>query len=469
MAGRNTISRRSFLKKGSCVTAGAMVFPYFVPSSAFGKAGLVAPSNRIVMGCIGMGGQGTYDMKQFLQYDDAQVVAVCDVNKESSGYLGSAWGGWKQGIAGWAPAKRFVEQYYGEQKSSGTYKGCAAYTDFRELLGRDDIDAVLIATPDYWHALMSVAAAEAGKDIYCEKPLAYSIAEGRAICDAVERYERIFQTGAHHRSDRGYRFSAELVRNGRIGKLQTVTVRLPAGYMINGPYKGIQPPMPIPKDFDYDMWLGPAPLAPYTEGRCLFNFRWIRDYTPGFITDWGAHSMDLAQWANGSDTTGPVEIEGHGEFPTEGLYNAATSHYVEFNYANGVKFICKTTTDVVTGNDNDWGVKFEGTKGWFHAETHTGIGEAHPKSLVKEVIGPEEIHLYRSPGHHRNFLDSVKTRNQTISPAETGHRTASVCLLGHIAILTGRKLKWDPKQEQIINDTDASRLLSRPMRSPWHL
>ena len=471
MAGKNIISRRSFLKKGSCVTAGAMVFPYFVPASVLGKAGNVAPSNRIVMGCIGMGGQGTFDMKQFLQYDDAQVVAVCDVNKESGGYLGSAWGGWKQGIAGWAPAKRFVEEHYGKQKSSGKYKGCAAYTDFRELLARDDIDGVLIATPDYWHALMSVAGAEAGKDIYCEKPLAYSIAEGRAVCDAVERYGRIFQTGAQRRSSSKSRFACELVRNGRIGKLQRAIVSLPAGYMINGSYEGIQRPMPIPKDFDYDMWLGPAPWAPYTEGRCLFNFRWIRDYTPGFITDWGAHSMDLAQWANGSDATGPVEIEGHGEFPKNGLYNTATSHYVELTFADGVKFVSQTTTDVATGNDDDWGLRFEGTDGWFWAGAigSARFGKTHSKSLLREVIGPDEINLYRSPGHHRNFLDSVKTRKETVSPAEVGQRTATVCHLGHIAILTGRKLKWDPEKEEFINDAEANRLLSRPMRKPWHL
>lgn len=469
MAGKANINRRQFLKKATAIAAGTAAFPYIVSSSALGKAGTVAPSNRVVIGCIGMGGQGIFDMKQFLQYPDAHVVAVCDVNRESGGYLGSAWGGWKQGIAGWRPAKRVVEEHYAQQKSAGTYKGCDTYTDFRELLARDDIDAVLIAVPDHWHALMSVAAAEAGKDIYCEKPLAYSIAEGRAVCDAIQRYGRVFQTGAQRRSDSGSRFTCELVRNGRIGKLQTVVVSLPAGYMINGPYKGIQPPMPIPEGFDYDMWLGPAPDAPYTEGRCLFNFRWIRDYTPGFISDWGAHLMDLAQWANGTDHTGPVEIEGHGEFPTDGLYNTATSHYVELTFADGVKFISQTTTDVATGKDEDWGVRFEGTDGWFLATTLTGAAKARKKSFAREVIGPDEIHLYRSPGHHRNFLDAVKTRKQTASPAEVGQRTATVCYLGHIAILTGRKLKWDPVKERFINDAEANRLLSRPMRSPWHL
>jgi predicted dehydrogenase len=439
MRRNKNINRRKFLTRAIGTAVGVISFPYIVPSSALGAAETVAPSNRIVMGCIGVGGQGTNDMQAFLSNPDVQVVAVCDVDTNHRNAAGN-----------------IVNEKYDN-------RDCVTYNDFRELLARRDIDAVMVATPDHWHGLVTVTAAKAGKDIYCEKPLANTITEGRAMCEAVKRYGRVLQTGTQRRSFSGCRFACELVRNGRIGKLQTIRVAVPEGYAImGGSFEGVQSPMPVPKGFDYDMWLGPAPWALYTNGRCHFNFRWILDYSGGYITDWGAHFLDIAQWGNGSDLTGPIEIKGRGEFPKDGLYNTATSHYVEFKYANGVKVISSATAD-----SKAWGVRFEGTKGWLYV--CDDIKAAHPDSLINEVIGPDEVHLAHSPGHHRNFLDAVKTRGQTTAPAEVGHRTATICHLANITILTGRKLKWDPQREQIINDPEANRMLSRPMRSPWHL
>ena len=453
-----SINRRQFLKKASCAAAGAIGFPYIVPSSVLGKAGSIAPSNRITLGCIGMGGQGTYDMTGFLWHSDVQVIAVCDVNKESSNY--DMFYQFEGSKAGREPARERVESHYAKQKPAGTYKGCDSYADFRELLARDDIDAILIAVPDQWHSIPAIMAARAGKDVYAEKPLAYTIAEGRAICDAVKRYGIVWQTGSQQRSDGRFRRACELVRNGRIGKVHTVKVGLPYG----NDKSGISiKPEPVPEGFDYDMWLGPAPWAPYCPGRCHWNWRWISDYSGGQITDWAGHHIDIAHWGMGTEYSAPVEIEGWGKFPDgkDGLYDTAESYRFVCKYAEGFTMIVADNRQLTQG------VRFEGTKGRIFISRENF--EAEPKSVLDSVIRPNEIHLYESSDHIGNFIDCVKSRSQTVAPAEAAHHSIMVGHLGVIAIKMGRKLNWDPKKEHFINDPEADRLLSRPMRSPWHL
>lgn len=453
-----SINRRQFLKKASCAAVGAIGFPYIVSSSVLGKAGNISPSNRITLGCIGMGGQGTYDMTGFLWHSDVQVVAVCDVNKESSNY--DAFYQFEGTTAGREPARERVESHYAKQKPAGTYKGCDTYADFRELLARDDIDAILIAVPDQWHAITAVMAARAGKDVYAEKPLAYTIAEGRAICDAVKRYGMVWQTGSQQRSDERFRRACELVQNGRIGKVRTVKVGLPYGNSISGISTK---PGPVPKGFNYDMWLGPAPLAPYCPGRCHWNWRWISDYSGGQITDWAGHHIDIAHWGMGTEYSAPVEIEGWGKFPNgkDGLYDTAESYRFVCKYAEGFTMIVADNWQLTQG------VRFEGTEGWIFISRENF--DAEPKSILDSVIRPNEIHLYESNDHIGNFIDCVKSRSQTVAPAEVAHHSIMVGHLGVIAIKMGRKLNWDPKKERFINDEKADRLLSRPMRSPWHL
>jgi len=437
------INRRDFLRRASGVALGTVSLPYVVSSSTLGKAGNVAPSNRIVMGCIGVGGkrpggQGTVDLRGFMGRDVVQVVAVCDVDTVHRNW-----------------ARDIVNENYGN-------KDCSTYNDFRELLARDDIDAVSIVLPDHWHAIPAVMAARSGKDIFSQKPLAYNIAEGRAICNAVERYGAVWQTGNSLRSQRNARFICELVRNGRIGRVHTVKVGLPNVNNIADNGDRIRKdtrPTAVPEGFDYEMWLGPAPWAPYSAGRCHWNFRWIGDYSGGQITDWAGHYCDLAQWGMGTELTGPIEIEGKGVFPTGSLYDTVENYEFICKYAEGF-------TMIVAGHLTS-GIRFEGSDGW--AFVNYQRIDAHPKSLLNSVIGPNEIHLYESSDHKGNFLDCIRSRSRTVSPAEIAQRSVSVGHLGVIAITLGRKLKWDPRNERFINDSEANRLLSRPMRSPWHL
>ncbi|MCX7886887.1 MAG: Gfo/Idh/MocA family oxidoreductase, partial [Verrucomicrobiae bacterium] len=335
---------------------------------------------------------------------------------------------------------------------------CAQYGDFRELLARPDIDAVTIGTPDHWHALMVIAACKAGKDIYCEKPFAASIAEGRAAADAVKRYGRVLQVGSHERSRAPCRFACELVRNGYVGRVHTITVNLPTDRRMCPP----QPPEPVPPGFDYDMWLGPAPYEPYTRLRCHRTFRYILDYTPGELIDRGAHVADLAQWGNGTTHTGPVEIEGVGEFPKEGLFDTAIAYDIHARYADGVKL---HITD-----KQPRGVKFEGDQGWIFIHVHGGNLEAKPPSLLRERLPSTALRLYDDTNDHfKNFLDCVRTRREPIAPAESGHRTSSLCHLANIALLLGRKLRWNPQIERFVDDPQADAMIARPMRPPWTL
>ena len=430
----NKLTRRTFLKT---LTAGAVGFPYFVRSSALGKAGAVAPSNRITIGCIGVGDHGTgVNLKNFLANDDARVLAVCDVETKHR-----------------ERARHLVNAKYANED-------CAAYNDFREVLARADIDAVMISTPDHWHVLMSLMAVKAGKDVCCEKPT-LTIRGGGILADAVRRYGRVYQTSTEDRSIFVYHRMAELVRNGRIGKLQTIHVKLPGGHSIRGGHEKIPKSQPVPDGFDYEMWLGPAPEAPYTAARIHWNWRWILDYSGGQLTDWGAHQVDTAQWGNNTENTGPIEIDGKGIFPDDGLYNTATDYHIVYKYANGVTLIIESG-----GRD----IRFEGTEGWVGNRGWRGKLEASSEKIANSVIGPEELHLYTcAAGEHRNFLDCVKSRRDPYFPVETGHRCCSVMHLGNISMMLGRKLKWDPEKEIFPNDPDANRMLSRQMRSPWRL
>ncbi|MBC8470699.1 MAG: Gfo/Idh/MocA family oxidoreductase [Planctomycetes bacterium] len=440
---RHEISRRAFVKSASIGIAS----PYIISASALGREGRPAASNRLTLGLIGLGSMGMRHVKGFLQENDCEITAVCDVD---AGRLNAA--------------AREVNKHYDSED-------CARYNDFRELIARDEIDTLCISVPDHWHSIPAIEGIRAGKDIYGEKPLALTISEGRAMVEAVHRYNCVWQTGSWQRSTAHFRFGCELVRNQRIGTLQRVDVGMGGGYNPGGGKPTVdriepQPIMSIPEGFDYEMWLGPAPRAAYTENRCHWNFRWNMDYSGGQVTDWGGHHIDIAHWGMGCDETGPVKVAGRGIFPEDGLWDAAFDYDFECTYKNGVRM------RVASNNHCLQGVRFTGDKGWVHI-TRSGL-DANPKRLLKEKIGPEEIHLARPSGdhrqgHRRDFLDCVKTRAQTITPVEVGHRSISVAHLGNIAMIFGREIRWDPKREQIINAPEASRMLGRSMRSPWYI
>jgi len=457
------VTRRGFLGRAACGAAGVCLAPSFVPASVFGAE---APSNRINVGMIGMGNQSTVDLPAFLEQPDVQVLAVCDVNTASHGYRNP-----KQ-FLGRKPGQDAVNAFYAKKTGAGEYKGCDAYNDFRDLLDRSDVDAVAIVAPDHWHALMTVAACEAGKDIYCEKPLSLTVWQGQQMVDAVRKHKRVLQTGSMWRSDQKARLACELVRNGRIGQVKRVLTDVAANNAVSpGPdWK----PMPVPEGFDYDFWLGPAPQAPYHKDRCFYRFRFILDYSGGQTTNFGCHSNGLVQWALGADDSGPVEFEDNGaEWPPAGdLFTTATRVDFRARYANGAELHCRTTK-------RGFGVRFEGTEGWIE---FPGKGlRTSPESLKDAKLGPQDIRLYdhlpkrpKEPVRHltnylhvRNFLDCVKSRRDPIEPVEAGHRTASLCHLGNIAMKLGRKIRWDPKREQIIDDPEAAEMLRRPMRPPW--
>ncbi len=439
MSQKNRINRRQFLKKLSGAAAGAIALPYLIPSSALGKAGTVAPSNRVVLACIGVGWQGTSNMESFLNEPDAQVLAVCDIDTD---HLHNA--------------RDIVNRKYGN-------RDCATYHDFRELLARNDIDAVSLGLPDHWHAIPAIAAAEAGMDIFGEKPLSHSLLEGRAICEAVKRYSRVWQTGSWQRSLNNFRFGAELALNGRLGKLHTVEVGLPSGHEDFAGTKGQEAITPPPANLDYDFWLGPAPYAPYSPARVHKNWRWHLDYGGGQLMDWVGHHVDIAHWGMDTEYTGPYEIEGYGEYPATGLWNTATRYRLMAKYRDDI-------TMIIAGGHDDIrsGTKWIGEEGWVWVDRGDSI-EASPKSLLRETFSPDEVHLYRSPGHWRNFLDCVKSRDATLAPCEVAHRSATPGHLGQIAMLLGRKVRFDPDTERIIDDPTATRMLGNAMRSPWHL
>ena len=437
-------NRREFLKSAAVASAAGFALPAIIPATALGLNGAVAPSERIRMGCIGVGGKGTGNMGVFLGYPDVQVLAVCDPDQ---GHRDRAGGR--------------VNNKYGNQD-------CATYGNYLDLVGRGDLDAVSVATPDHWHALATIAALNTGADVYCEKPLANSVTEGRGIVRAAEKNNRIVQCGSHERSTNSIRLACEQVRNGKIGKVHTVHIHLPTtdGHHVKVMQQtDAAPEMPVPEGFDYDAWLGYTPWRPYRpfmpdEPQRGVHFWWRFNmlYGGGEMTDRGAHVIDLAQLALGTDDTGPVEFEAQGDRATGGVFDAFFNFTFTNTYAGGVKLI--GSTEVPRG------LKFEGDDGWIFVHVHGGRLEASDPMLISEDDAADNnVKLGRSPGHHRNFIDCIKSREQPFAAAEIGHRTASLCHLNNIAMKLQRKLTWDPGNERFIGDSEADTLLSPPLRS----
>ncbi len=426
----NGVSRRGFLK-GTALAGSALAFPNIVPSTVFGAG---APSNRIVMAGIGLGGMGSGNMRSFLNKPEVQFVAVCDLD---AGHL--------------QRAKKAVDDRYGNND-------CKTYHDYREVIARGDLDTISMATPDHWHALVAIAALRAGIDMYGEKPITHDLHEGRALANTCKQFGRVWQTGSWQRSQENFHLAAELVRNGRVGNIHTVEVGLP-----DGKPGEIKPIQPVPQDMDWDFWVGPAPYRPY-QGVCHWDWRWVLDWGGGQMMDWIGHHADIAQWGLGTQETGPVLIESNGcELPPDGIYDAPTSYKFTATFENGAKMIVANASQQPKG----MGARWIGDRGWIWVD-RSGL-DAEPKSLLRDRIGANEVHLYKSRDHHQNFLDCVRTRRMTITPAEVAHRSASIGHLGQIALMTGRKIRFNPATEEILDDPGASALLGRAYREPWVL
>ncbi len=426
------LCRRKVIKFGA-------VLPLLWGSSTYGRGDLEisnkgGASEKITLGIIGAGGMGMYNLGAFLNEPACRVIAICDVDKNHL-------------TAGVAETNKF----YGDN-------GCRGYSDFRELLDRDDIDAVCICTPDHWHSIIAIEAARRGKDIYGEKPLSHTLKEGRAICDAARQYGIVWQTGSWQRSQSSFRFACELILNGTIGKVHTVEVGLPAGpYFFDKENEQLRQP---PAELDYNYWLGPAPYARYCPARVHSNWRWNLDYGGGQLMDWVGHHVDIAHWGLGMDYDGPVKVEGEGNFIVNPVWNSASEYRVVCEYANGLRMIIANE-----GESIRLGTKWTGEDGWVWV-SRQGM-ESEPADLLKTKFGPNDIQLYRSPGHQRNFLDCVKSRKQTLTPCEVAHRSATPGHLGLIAMKLGRAIRFDPATESILNDHEASVMLGKTMREPW--
>ncbi|MCU0915365.1 MAG: Gfo/Idh/MocA family oxidoreductase [Planctomycetes bacterium] len=439
------VTRRNFLRTTTGAALGAIGLPYVVRSTALGRSGAVAASERIAVGCVGTGPQGTAVMRNFLNQKDGRVIAICDLK---------------------APVReatqKLVNDYYKDT-------GCAVHTDYRELIARPDIDVVSIATCDHWHVLVALEAARAGKDMYLEKPMGLSLAEDQALRAACRQYGTRFQFGTQQRSSRNFRFACELVKNKRIGELKTINVWSP-GSSSGGPRNPAQPPAWI----DYDRWLGPAPYHAYTPGRESNSWWWfISDYALGFIAGWGVHPLDIALWGLGDKLPGPLTIEGKGQWPDpNGVCDTAMNWNVTGKFDNGVtmNFTGAPFPEEWKqryGRTTDHGTAFEGTDGWVHVD-RSGIN-AHPKELLETQWGPSDMRLYESGNHARNLLDCVRTRQDTICPIDVAVQADTLCQISDIAIRLEQKLRWDPAREQFVNNDAANRRLVRAMRSPWRL
>lgn len=423
-------SRRQFIGK----TAALSAF-FIVPRHVLGGKGYLAPSDRITLGCIGNGKQGHGLLQAFLHTNEVQVLANCDVYAAKRDHF-----------------KEQAEAFYAKQSSSSKYNGCTAYNDFREVLSRRDIDAVVIAVPDFWHAVIAVRAAEAGKDIYCEKPLSLTIEEGRAMVNATRKYKRVFQTGSMQRSWPEFRQTVELIRNGYIGDIKAVQVS------VGGPSGTYDlPEEPLPKGLDWDFWLGPDSyyhynhqIAPSLQDDFWARWRYYKPFGGGDMTDWGAHMFDIVQWALDMDNSGPTDI-----IPPDDAHAALT-----FRYANGI-----TVTHENFGIDH--AIRFTGSKG--QIDIQRGKLETTPASLKDKVIGPDEKHVYHSSDHYKDWLDAIRKRSKPICDVETGHRSATVCNLGNIAYELKRPLHWDPVKEEFKNDKEANTLRGRKLRKQWDI
>ena len=430
------MKRRHFVK----LAAGAIMAPTIIPSSALGQGRTISPGERVTLGLVGAGGQGSGVMNSMMKRDGFQVVAVCDV----SGRRDSV--------------KANVEKYYAEKKDSGVYKGCAAYTDFRELCARRDIDAVIVGTPDHWHALAAMEALRNGKDVYCEKPITHLFGEGQALYQEVAKRKAIFQTGSQQRSDRNFRIAVEAVQNGLLGKIQHVEIGLPTG---NKTDKEGRIGQPIPADLDYDLWCGPSRYLPFHPDRLHWNWRWCLDYGGGQLMDWIGHHNDIAHWGLGMDKSGPTKVEAVGfTFPEKGMWDNPINYEVKCEFEGGI------TSSL--SNKNRMGTKWIGQNGWIYVDR--GKIEASNEEWIRPDFNRGPIKAYVSGDHHANFLEGVRTRKECIAPAETAHRSITPGHLGYVSAALGRALKWDPKNEQVIDDPTADKLLKAVnYRGSWKL
>lgn len=421
------IDRRKFLRKlakGALASGVVAGMPVIVPRNVLGR-GVIAPSDQLTLGFIGCGGMGGGLLSNFMTKPEVRVLAVCDVDQKR--------------------VKKF-------KKRIG--KHCDTYSDYRNLVLRKDIDAVVIATPDHWHALNSIAAMETGKDVYCEKPLTLYVAEGREMVRTARQYGSVFQTGSMQRSDDNFRRACEIVRSGQIGRLVSIKTGIGEGPVI--PY---EPTVEPPQRLDWNFWLGPAPFRHYSKNRCHYQFRWFWDYSGGKVTDWGAHHNDIAQWGAGMEFSGPVKVKGTGVLPENCMSETFTTFDIHYTYDNGVTLHCTS--------QGENGITFYGTEG--EVFVARGVIKTTPHEISLEPPGPDYVHLYRSNDHHQNWLDCIKTRQKPICDVEIGHRSATVCHIGNIAMRLGRELEWDPANEAFVDDPNANRWLQKPMRKPWTL
>ncbi|MBN2023695.1 MAG: Gfo/Idh/MocA family oxidoreductase [Pirellulales bacterium] len=447
------MKRREFLRRATA----AVALPIFLPAATLGRDGATPPSDQIPMAAIGLG----FAWSVGADNPHTRMLAVCDV--------------WR---ARREDAKRYVDGRHGNTD-------CRAYNDFREVLARDDIDAVYIATPDHWHALVAIAAARAGKDIYCQKPMTHTIAEGKAVVEAVRRHGVVFQHGTQHRSEWAFAAARELVRGGYLGELKRIRLGFPSGAHLPP-----QPIQPVPDGFDYDMWLGPAPWAPFTSRRCFGPHSWyfISDYCVGYVSAWGVHHLDSGQQGHGTDHTGPIEVRSKAIFPTDGLYDTPIHYRVDYQFADGATM---TGVDVL-GDSWSWqsvvplarvreihgdafgrhafGVRFEGTEGSAFA-WRGGRLDTDPPSLrqIVEHDAPRTVPFDGTGDHFQNWVDCIRTRHDPHAPVEIAHRSTTLGNLAAISMTLGRSLRWDPEREVFPDDDEANRLLSYPMRAPWSI
>jgi predicted dehydrogenase len=451
------MKRRTFINKTLIGSAAVIGIPAIVPSSVFGKN---APSNKINVAQIGCGRIARdHDLPGTLQHEIARVIAVCDLDSNRV----------KDG-------KKLVDAFYQKKTGKSNYMNTKMYDDYREMLLNKDIDAVVISTPDHWHSQPAIEAALAGKDVYLQKPTSLTIEEGRMLSNIIQKKGTILQVGTQQRSSPQFRIAAELVRNGRIGKIHTVKVGLPGDP--SGPEA---PAMPIPQGLNYDMWLGSTPEVGYTEigvhpegGYGRPGWLRLEKYGAGMITGWGQHHYDSAAWGMDTELTGPISVEAIAEFPKFGLWNVHGDFMSKAEYANGI-------TMYTTGGYPN-GIRYEGTDGWIFVsrgsytasasdpvskEKSSKALDASDPRILDSIIGENEIHLYKSDEHHGNWLDCIQSRKQPISPVEIGHRACSVCLITHISMKLGRRLNWNPDTERFVNDDEANGMLSRPQRNPY--